>query len=152
MKPQRLHDMMGQLVERWPQTFFVFERQRRPLKIGIHYDIAAAWPDVSMKALRKALRAYTLNSGYLLASRCGVARIDLHGASCGEVTVTEAQTASARLAAKAQERAQPEAQVVPPPPPPPQPSPPPKRDGLAELREAGRRWREAQARTGSPQL
>ena len=30
------------LAERWPAAFSVFERRRRPLKVGVHVDILAA--------------------------------------------------------------------------------------------------------------
>ena len=54
------------LTIRWPLAFWVPETRRKPLKIGIHYDIMAAGGFEEPK-LRAALRAYTATIAYLRA-------------------------------------------------------------------------------------
>jgi sRNA-binding protein len=64
------------LVERFPKCFFIYERRRRPLKIGVHKDILAVL-DIAPAELSLALRSYCKNEGYLLNSLKGASRIDL---------------------------------------------------------------------------
>ena len=63
------------LAERFPRAFFVYERRRRPLKVGIYDDFIAAARDIPADELGVALRVYTRNLGYLLACKVGAARI-----------------------------------------------------------------------------
>jgi sRNA-binding protein len=61
------------LAARWPLAFSIYEKHKKPLKIGIDQDIAAALADVIVSdELKSALRYYTGNIGYLLACREGV--------------------------------------------------------------------------------
>jgi sRNA-binding protein len=138
------------LCERFPRAFFMFERRRVPLKIGIHDDIVAILGDaLDHNLLGPALRFYTSNFGYRRAQKEGVPRIDLNGDPAGTVSEADALSAAndvARRMAALKERkrsqptpAAPVPETIAPPPPPS----PPKRDGLANLREAARRRKEA---------
>src|SRR5262245_20767396 len=83
------------LCDRFPACFVLFERRRRPLKLAIYRDIAAALGDtIDGRVLRHALGAYVVNAGYLRALRAGVARVDLAGNVAGAVTVAEAAHAA----------------------------------------------------------
>lgn len=60
------------LCERFPRTFFQFERKRVPLKIGIHDDLVAILGDaIDRPLLGAALRYYTSNLGYRRAQKEG---------------------------------------------------------------------------------
>jgi sRNA-binding protein len=117
------------LAERFPKCFAVFERRRRPLKIGIHTDILAALDGViTLPELRIALRFYVGNPSYLRGLLKGAWRIDLDGKVTGTVTADEETQAKARIAAiEAQAAAR------------KQSTKPKKGDGLAELRAAALR-------------
>jgi sRNA-binding protein len=70
------------------------ERRRRPLKIGISYDILARLGDqLDREPLGRALRYYTRNTFYRMSQQPGAPRIDLDGNESG--TVSEADAASA---------------------------------------------------------
>src|SRR5262249_3720722 len=78
------------LVEAFPKTFFMYERRRLPLKLGIHLDILAVMAGViTPEELSAALRYYVSNDGYLRACRQGAVRIDLNGQSAGEVLAAD---------------------------------------------------------------
>lgn len=130
----RAFAVVALLAERWPRCFSVFEQRRRPLKLGIHRDIATVLEGaVTVQELRSALRFYVSNTWYLRAAMVvGAARIDLDGNPSGSVTAEEADAAAARSASRKRNR-RPVSTPVPAPPP-------PKRIGLADLK------REAQAR------
>ena len=120
------------LASRYPNTFYVYERRRKPLKVGIYDDIVADLGDTIPKSdLARALRSYTGNSYYLTAFKEGAARRDLNGIAVGTVTdkqVRHAQRQLQRIAEaqrRRQEASKPVAQK--------------KGDGLAQLRAA---WRE----------
>jgi ProP effector len=118
------------LVDAFPRAFFMYERRRRPLKIGIHLDIFNTMAGAILPGeLNAALQFYTGNAGYLLACRPGAARIDLDGAPSGVVSDQHAVRAAARLAGRQRRRVARKAEPV---------GPAPKRDGLADLREMGR--------------
>jgi sRNA-binding protein len=88
------------LAERWPKAFAVYEGRRRPLKVGIHNDIAAALGcAITPAELTYTLSCYVNNEKYLRAcSRAGAARIDLVGALAGHVTPEQASHAQTKLA------------------------------------------------------
>lgn len=143
------------LCQRWPKCFFMYQRRRRPLKIGIHKDI----PDglIKPKILRLAFRLYINNAGYLNGMRLGVARVDLNGEVAGTVDESAAKSAQVRLDGirkfrknRKQPRQEKAVQdVVSAPPPAPSRAPPAgrqqtsQRDSLASLREAARKRRGA---------
>nr|WP_232230343.1 ProQ/FINO family protein [Halomonas sp. 1513] len=89
--PQALLD---EWYQRYPQTFF--KGHTRPLKVGIHEDLVARepWPD---KLVRRALACYVHLPRYLKAVRTGAERVDLDGASAGDVTDGEARYARRQL-------------------------------------------------------
>ena len=133
------------LAERWPHTFAIYQCRRRPLKIGIDNDIAAAAGAIATDELKAALRFYCGNIGYLLACREGAERIDLNGDVAGTVTAAEAAHA-AGIIARRQNKSAPKRDavaaakpIVPPAVPPPTT---PLRLSLSDLREAARRRRE----------
>ena len=128
------------LCGRFPRTFS--RRGPQPLKVGVYGDVLAALGEaVQSRDLQSALRAYTSNRGYLRALSAGACRIDLDGKPAGTVTPEAETVAKARLASSraqvppleapaAEEKQKPSA---------------PKRLSFADLREAGRRCREAAA-------
>ena len=80
------------LTIRWPLAFWVPETRRKPLKIGIHYDIMAAGGFEEPK-LRAALRAYTATIAYRRSLVAGAERIGLDGGVAGWVTAEQAAVA-----------------------------------------------------------
>ena len=56
--------MIISLAARFPLAFFVYERARRPLKLGVYYDLRAR-TGIPANALSGALHHYTRNEGYL---------------------------------------------------------------------------------------
>ena len=74
--------LIALFAERFPRTFFVYEKRRRPLKIGIHFDLYVALVDEQLEkaAMREALRFYVNNLAYLRNLRAGADRIDLEAA------------------------------------------------------------------------
>lgn len=85
------------LAEAFPFAFAVYERRRKPLKIGIHVDIAKRCTAMSASEISAALGAYCANGGYLAAVARREKRVDLAGNPAGDVTVGEAESARARL-------------------------------------------------------
>jgi sRNA-binding protein len=69
-----------------------------PLAIGIHQQIIERFPDVSKRIIRKCLRAYTANAGYLRLLQANSPRFTLDGKASGFVSEAEAASATARLA------------------------------------------------------
>ena len=89
----------------FPNTFVMFQERRKPLKIGIHQDLAAALGEV--EHLSAELQYYTRNVGYLKAQRAGAKRFDLDGNEAGSVTegqALNAQGAIARIRAKRKQK------------------------------------------------
>jgi ProP effector len=88
------------LAERFPKTFFVFERRRKPLKLKIHLDLQAALNGaITPDELHRALRFYCANEGYLRGTLKGAWRVDLAGNPVGAVTTDEESHAKQKLAA-----------------------------------------------------
>jgi sRNA-binding protein len=89
------------LAEAFPKTFFMYERRRRPLKIGIHLDILAVMDGaITPEELSNALRIYVHNNYYLDVCRRGAVRIDLNGEPAGEISAQDAACAAGRLTAR----------------------------------------------------
>jgi sRNA-binding protein len=80
----------ARLVQLFPACFYVARRQRRPLKIRIHRDLAVLDLEIGRRGLNSALPCYVNGIGYLQA---GAARIGLDGAPAG--VVSEADEARA---------------------------------------------------------
>lgn len=79
---------------KYDQTFF--KGHTRPLKIGIHEDLAARepWPE---KLVRRALACYVNLPRYLKSVREGTGRIDLDGQTDGQVDAQAAEHARRKL-------------------------------------------------------
>jgi ProP effector len=86
------------LAERYPRTFFVLGKQRKPLKIGIADDIMADGA-IDSENLRWALGVYCNSPDYLRSFQAGAVRLDLAGNEAGIVTEAEADHARVKLAA-----------------------------------------------------
>ena len=140
------------LCDRFPETFS--RREPQPLKVGVHADLLAALDGtVEPRDLKSALAGYTSSVRYLRTLSAGASRIGLDGKPAGTVAPEVEAVAKTRLAEVAKATA-PRAKVVPTKgskPPARTPTaenskrPAPKRLSLADLREAGRRRREAAA-------
>ena len=129
------------LAERFPHTFVIHEARRRPLKVGIFSEVAAAVNGaIKPHELRAAFHSYTDNRGYLRNLRAGAARIDLDGNEAGVVSAAEAACAAERLATKLLRAAN--RKTKPATPPTPGPSKP-QRLTLADLRQAVQQRRAA---------
>src|SRR5690554_3347079 len=86
--------LLKQWYQRYPNAFF--KGHTRPLKVGIHQDLAAhePWPE---KLLRRALAGYVNLPRYLKAVREGAERIDLEGKPDGNVDAQAAEHAKRKL-------------------------------------------------------
>ncbi len=86
--------LLAQWYQRYPATFF--KGHTRPLKVGIHHDLAARepWPE---KLVRRALAGYVNLPRYLKALREGAERIDLEGKPAGHVDAQAAEHAKRKL-------------------------------------------------------
>ena len=93
------------LSEAFPRAFALYERRRRPLKIGIHADIAARCPALTPREIGRALQLYTGSRGYLQAVAFGSARVDLDGNPAGSITAEHRERARLRLLERAERRA-----------------------------------------------
>ena len=162
---QRISDIRAAidlLAETFPNCFSVYQGRRRPLKIGIHNDIAERLAGLLTPAeLGRALRHYTSNQFYRSLLVTGAWRYDLSGKHAGEVSPDhgapgDRMAREARLAASSTNSSsapnkapspEPKRAAKAPPPKRPEPkraevkaAPPPesgpKRFGLADLRAA----------------
>src|SRR6516165_10036390 len=150
----RIAAVIKSLCDRFPQTFD--RNGPRPLKVGVYADVLAALGDaVQPRDLQPALRAYTSNARYLRALSAGACRVGLDGKPAGTVTPEVEAVAKRRLTESVNEtaaqvkvaparQAAPEVPAVRPAAENEKPAAP-KRLSLADLREAGRRRREAAA-------
>lgn len=86
--------LLKQWYQRYPRTFF--KGHTRPLKVGIHHDLAARepWPE---KLVRRALAGYVNLPRYLKAVREGAERLDLDGEPAGSVDAQAAEHAKRKL-------------------------------------------------------
>jgi ProP effector len=126
------------LRERFPQAFARLNAwDRRPLKVGIHTEIAAALPDLSAIEIARALRFYTNDLRYQAACIEGAERIGLDGTPAGTVTAAGAEHAKRVIAAIESKLERRRECHTAPASPSPSPSPsPPKRLSLSDLRAA----------------
>jgi sRNA-binding protein len=91
-----MNDLIGKLAEAHPATFFLAGADRRPLKIGIHRDLAAA-KTLSCRQLKRALAQYTGSLGYLSNMRENAPRVGLDGRPAGTVTAEQELDAIAKV-------------------------------------------------------
>ncbi len=137
--------VLALLAENWPKCFSVYEKRRRPLKIGIHHEILAAIGGVVTSAeLSRGLRAYVGNKVYRSRLVAGAVRVGLDGEPAGEVTAGQA-AASSTLASSSPASPASSCRSSPTPPTSSAPAVPP-RLSLADLRAAARR-RRAESKT-----
>lgn len=94
--------LLTQWYSRYDSAFF--KGHTRPLKIGIHEDLAEhePWPE---KLVRRALACYVNLPRYLKAVRDGAERIDLDGQPAGRVDESAETHACRKLARLQAERA-----------------------------------------------
>jgi ProP effector len=90
--------IIAMLCEKFPKAFVMYEQRRRPLKLGIHRDVAAALPALSVMEIKTAMRCYCGNLGYNRACVEGAARIDFDGNAVGTITADEAANAKHQVA------------------------------------------------------
>lgn len=74
--------LLNTWYERYPKAFF--RGHTKPLKIGVHQDLAEReeWPN---KLIRRALANYVNLPRYIKAVRAGAERVDLDGLPAGKV-------------------------------------------------------------------
>ena len=95
-KRQAARATLALLCQRWPKCFDL--NNRRPLKIGIAYDLVRELGEAALQPeLKAALNLYCGNPGYLSALRAGTSRLDLHGNEVGVVSREDELRAAARL-------------------------------------------------------
>src|ERR1700738_2780179 len=101
-RKQAANEALGVLAEWFPNAFFLYERKRKPLKVGIQDDLITATAGaITVREIRDALCRYTGNVHYLRGVAAGGERIDLDGKPAGQVTPSEAEHARVRWAAAA---------------------------------------------------
>lgn len=142
-QPKRRHwreqaiDTLLTLRQRFPLAFSrLSDRKRRPLKVGIHKDIAATLPELGADEVARALRFYVGDVTYHRACVEGVERVDLGGEPAGIVTAEQAANSARSIRGIEAKIAQWRRDRAPPVPAQPAPTPPPPRLTLAGLREA----------------
>lgn len=91
--------LLKQWQSRYPEAFAADEV--RPLKVGIHHDLAAREP-WSNKLIRRALAGYVNRPRYAKALKEGAPRIDLEGNPAGTVDATAARTAQEKYRRRAE--------------------------------------------------
>ncbi len=89
---------------RWPRAFPPPGTRARlhPLAVGIHDQIAAAAPDLTVRRIDLALRAWTGRLSYLEALAKGRPRVDIDGRPVAQVSEAERNDARERLRQKRQ--------------------------------------------------
>ena len=102
---------VAELLAQLHQTFPVFA-EFKPLRIGIDGVIHAAWPEISRKRLRKALKLHVLHPRYQLALAKGGARYDLTGLENGTVPESHRRRAKSLLDRARRQRQRPQAPTV----------------------------------------
>ena len=85
--------LLKQWYQRYPNAFF--KGHTKPLKVGIHQDLAEREP-WSGKLIRRALANYVNLPRYIKSMREGAERVDLDGQPAGKVDKEAAQHASER--------------------------------------------------------
>lgn len=91
VQPPSPHALLNQWYERYPKAFF--KGHTKPLKVGIHQDLAER-EEWSHKLIRRALANYVNLPRYIKAVRIGAERVDLDGQPAGKVDKEAALHAS----------------------------------------------------------
>jgi sRNA-binding protein len=84
-------------AERFPDCFLPKGGEKRPLKRRIIRDLQRSLPELSVKRVEDAVRAYTGNRSYLMQLTEGAVRVDLLGKPAGVVTAGQSEHARNRL-------------------------------------------------------
>lgn len=92
-QPPSPQALLNQWYKRYPNAFFA--GHTKPLKVGIHQDLAQREP-WSGKLIRRALANYVNLPRYVKSMREGAGRIDLDGNPAGKVDKEAARHASDR--------------------------------------------------------
>lgn len=92
-QPPSPQALLNQWYKRYPHAFFT--GHTKPLKVGIHQDLAQREP-WSGKLIRRALANYVNLPRYVKSMREGAERIDLDGNPAGKVDKEAARHASER--------------------------------------------------------
>jgi ProP effector len=102
-KVERILAFAAMLAERHPKAF----PSGKPgsssivLKVGIHFDIYALYPDIPKRTVHSLMSWHTRSPKYLeAASIAGTPRLDLDGETAGEVTEEQAKAAQVNLATR----------------------------------------------------
>jgi len=95
-------DVIQQLADRYPKTFFLVPQQRKPLKKNIVTDLQRDGAPFAHELLSSAVDWYQSHFGYLYALQAGARRVDLDGKEVG--TVTEQEAGRAQLQVKEDKR------------------------------------------------
>lgn len=102
---RQAHRTRALLVKRYPKTFGGRGKAKRPLKLGISYELAEACPDISLEDIRLALWDYCTGMSYLRSMVAGASRIGLDGLPHGEVTAQAERVASEQVTRQEARRA-----------------------------------------------
>ncbi len=94
---------MEELCELYPEAFN--PRQPKPLKIGVHEDLAADGK-LSKTRIRRALNVYVRLRSYYACMTEGTERVTIDGSAAGQVTAEEAGHAKQKLDAIDKRRAE----------------------------------------------
>jgi ProP effector len=92
----RIERAVGDLLAAFPLAFSAEPQHIKPLAIGIRQQIYAQ-SALSHRDIGDALRRYTNRAAYLRTIIEGAARVDLDGATSGNVTAMEAAYAAERI-------------------------------------------------------
>ncbi|WP_445011777.1 ProQ/FINO family protein [Vreelandella stevensii] len=92
-QPPSPHALLKQWYQHYPNAFF--KGHTKPLKVGIHHDLAEREP-WSGKLVRRALANYVNLPRYIKSMREGAERVDLEGNPAGKVDKEAAKHASTR--------------------------------------------------------
>jgi ProP effector len=95
-------DLIAKLVAIWPKAFFINQADRRPLKLGIHRDMAGQACGLTSTELRRAVSQYCQSPGYLAACTEGAPRIGVNGEVAGTVSAEAVQKMHCAQQAKAE--------------------------------------------------
>jgi ProP effector len=97
MPDQTVAAVIQLLAEKFP-AFSVYEKNRRPLKVGISKDLEIELNGAVLPSeLHRALACYVSNAEYLRQCKVGADRIGIDGKKIGEVTPEEAEYARNKL-------------------------------------------------------
>jgi sRNA-binding protein len=91
------------LVVRFPNCFAPRGEAKKPLKLGIGFDVLLALPELNSYSIGAALEDYCSGRTYCESMVVGAARYALDGSEAGFVSALEADHATKRLEAFARE-------------------------------------------------